>query len=140
MMMITCLILWMPVSDARSGLADPVTFLGPVQAAKAHDASTAAIARHASQPRPFLVTMPGQRRHRAVCPGPDMPDQQAPQPPWWVPVSAFSLGERKPRLVERKVRSGSEKLMKTGFPGGARLADGPRCRAACRPGGQHPRP
>src|SRR5499427_8569645 len=83
MMMITCLILWMPVSDARSGLADPVTFLGPVQAAKAHDPSTATIARHASQLRPIRVTMSGQRCHRAVCPGPDAPDQQAPQPPWW---------------------------------------------------------
>src|SRR5215471_11676541 len=117
MMMITCLILWIPVSDARSGLADPVTFLGPVQAAKAHDPSTAAIARHASQPRPILVTMPGRRCHRALCPWPDTPDQQAPQPPWWDPVSAFSLGERKPQLVERKVRSQSAKLMKAECPG-----------------------
>ena len=42
-------------------------------------------------------------------------------------MSAFSLGERKPRLVERKVRSGSEKLMKAEFPGMARLADGSQC-------------
>src|SRR5262249_49084665 len=119
MMMITCLILWMPVSDVRSGLADPVTFWGPVQAAKAHDPRTAAIARHASQPRPALVTMPGQRCHRAVCPGcpgPDTPDQQAPQPPWREPVSAFSLGERKAQLAVRKVRSRSEKLMKAELP------------------------